>query len=202
MSALYFFDAATGRGVWGPHVTDAPWQPENLALAKANAEARLGLTLAEHLADADLGPAASLLAVIEAGQVVSAGVDPAWVAPPPPPSPTEELYAALSRNNLTSVHDKKWADAKERIKEFGIPWVQANPDSTEADAFAAINADLAGEFPEIPPDRLAGLTTFIMWSYAAEALIRGYIAAADYEHLRDLIVGSTPQQLRQMLRTM
>lgn len=204
MPALYFFDAAMGRGVWGPHVTDAAWQLGNLALAKALAEAKLGLTLAEHLADADLGPAASLLAVIEAGQVVSVGVDPAWVAPPPPPDPIEELKASLNEvktvvagNLAASEHDRRWLAQKEEVKNQGIPWIKANPTATQAEFQQAVFAAMASELPAGEP--IVVNPDGIIASYALAAKERGLIAEASFISLRDLVVTTSDKELAKLL---
>lgn len=126
-------------------------------------------------------------------------VDPDWVPPAPEPDPIEVLGQTIAKNNLLSKHDKKWADQKDYLKTWGILWVKAHPTCTLDETVAAIETELATEFPGVA--RVLNIVG-VLQSYADEALRLGVIAQATFPLLRDFVVGATNKQIRQLLRTM
>ncbi|MFZ5585467.1 MAG: hypothetical protein ACOZHQ_06015 [Thermodesulfobacteriota bacterium] len=127
------------------------------------------------------------------------GVDPAWTPPAPAPDPVQTRLAALEQtvaaNILASPHDRRWLKQKERAKLFGISWLKAHPEASQAEFEAAVMADLAQAFLDEPLVVGGG----VILSYAAEAHARGYIPDPGFAALRDLIVVSGDDQLQAML---
>jgi hypothetical protein len=152
-------------------------------------------------------PPEHLRAEISEGQVVAVLVDPDYAPPVPTPDPVqarlEALEAAVKANLLGSDHDKRWLRIKEFAKDKGIPWIKANPTATEQDVVDALMAEAQADV-ELSQDEavtLAGehLARWLLATYAVEAKRRGYIPAANFEALRDLVVNATDKQLKQML---
>lgn len=144
-------------------------------------------------------------AVLEGDRIVSFQSDPDWTPPSAPIDPMTDLLNRVDKIPV-SEHSRRNEEQKEFIKTYGIPWVKANPEATPAQAVTAIMAAVRAEFPDDPivcliydADR-QGREDGLLMSYARAAVRIGAMAEPTWEALRALIVGSTPAQLRQVLR--
>lgn len=201
------FKVSNGRPVGGPDWRDEV-PPELLGRLKAAAELSAGEPVAMFVGDGGgVAQPECLLATIVNGEVTGVAVDPAWQPPAPPPDPLAELVAKVDKLPAGTIHETRLRDQKEFLKLWAIPWVKANPQATPEDAAQAILAALRAEFPADPicigvyaKDPDTGREDGLLMSYAESAHLAGLTPDKSWQALRDLIVNTPEQQLREALR--
>jgi hypothetical protein len=201
--------AHDGKPVTGPDWRE-DFPPEFLARRQAELEAQLGQPVAIYVGDAASTPDGALVAEVVNGQVRSVALDLAWQPPAPPtpePALLAELLAKVDRLPSGTIHETRLKDQKEFMKLWAIPWVKAHPEATPVDAALAILAALRAEFRTDPiviqvydKDPLTGREDGLLMSYADSAHTAGLTPELSWLALRELIVNTPEQMLRDALR--
>jgi hypothetical protein len=155
-----------------------------------------------------------LRGLIMDGVVTGIELDPSWQPTDPPAPPVDpvqtrldELAAKVDRLPVGTIHETRQRDQKEWMKLWAIPWVKAHPEATPVDAALAIMAALRAEFPADPictliyeKDPLTGREDGLLMSYADSAHTAGLTPDKSWQSLRELIVNTPEQMLRDALR--
>jgi len=155
----------------------------------------------------DIMDSLKLISTIVDGQATNIRVDPDW-QPPVPTPPIQDILAIiedkLNRVPFT-VHSQRFQEQKEYAKQYGIPWIKANPTCTIQEAGDAIQLALQAEFPNVPICVLMYSVVNLkedglIISYMNATHEAGLLAHATWLDFRTFVVSTPEATLRDYLR--